>query len=176
MLEINVGRRLLMKIHPFRLLSIWLLTILIAIMLTSLIVNANKKEVIVKEVEYIVMTQEEYEGSVEDEVIQDDEIGPTMKSLGEYEVTAYCACELCCGEWADSMTFTGEIATEGVTIATYPDDIALGSKVYIEGIGERVAQDIGGAISNKRIDLFFDSHSDALNFGRQTLEVWGVAD
>lgn len=164
-----------MKIHPLRLLSAWLLSLLAVALITQAIVRADREEVVVKEIEYIVMTQEEYEGSVEDEVIQDDEIEePTMKSLGEYEVTAYCACELCCGEWADGMTFTGDIATEGVTIATYPDDIALGSTVYIEGIGERVAQDIGGAIRNKRIDLFFDSHSDALKFGRQTLEVWEV--
>lgn len=164
-----------MKIHPLRLLSAWLLSLLAVALITQAIVRANREEVVVKEIEYIIMTQEEYEGSVEDEVIQDDEIEePTMKSLGEYEITAYCACELCCGEWADGMTFTGEIATEGVTIATYPDDIALGSTVYIEGIGERVAQDIGGSIYENRIDLFFDSHSDALKFGRQTLEVWEV--
>lgn len=158
-----------MKIHPFRLISFLLLVLLIGFMLGRFTVSANKEEVIVKEVKYIVMDQEEYE-----EVYEIEEVEPVLKSLGEYEVTAYCACELCCGKWADGKTFTGDIATEGVTIATYPDDIALGSKVYIEGIGERVAQDIGGAIRNKRIDLFFDSHSDALKFGRQTLEVWEV--
>ena len=165
-----------MKItNPIKLLSIWMMTILIAIMVTSWIVNANQEEIIVKEVEYIIMNQQEYEEVYEDEnKLQSELEEPAMKSLGEYEVTAYCACELCCGEWADGYTFTGDIATEGVTIATYPDDIPLGSKVFIEGVGERVAQDIGGAIHNKRIDVFFSQHSDALAFGRQNLEVWEV--
>ena len=162
-------------VDPVKLAAIWLMTILIAIMATSWIVNANQEEIIVKEVEYIIMDQEEYEEVYEDEnELQSELEEPVMKSLGMYEVTAYCACELCCGEWADGKTFTGEIATEGVTIATYPDDIPLGSTVYIEGIGERVAQDIGGAIHNKRIDVFFSQHSDALAFGRQNLEVWEV--
>ena len=164
-----------MKIHPFRLLSIWLLTLLLAIMLTSFIVNANQEEIVVKEIEYILMTETEYEEVYEDEnELQSSITEPTKISLGMSEVTAYCGCELCCGEWADGYTFTGDLATEGVTIATYPDDIPLGSKVFIEGVGERIAQDIGGAIHNKRIDVFFSQHSDALAFGRQNLEVWGV--
>ena len=163
-------------VDPVKLAAIWLLTILIAIMLTSWIVNANQEEIIVKEIEYILITETEYEDVYENEPESSIE-EPAMKSLGEYEVTAYCACELCCGEWADGKTFTGDIATEGVTIATYPDDIALGSKVFIEGVGERIAQDIGGAIHNKRIDVFFggdDGHKRALEFGRQNLEVWEV--
>lgn len=163
-----------MKItNPIKLLSIWMMTILIAIMATSFIVSANQEEIIVKEVEYIIMDQQEYEEVYENEP-ESSITEPTKISLGMYEVTAYCACEQCCGKWADGKTFTGDIATEGVTIATYPDDIALGSTVYIEGLGERVAQDIGGAIHNKRIDVFFSQHSDALAFGRQNLEVWEV--
>ena len=165
-----------MKItNPIKLASIWLMTILIAIMATSFIVSANQEEIIVKEIEYIIMNQQEYEEVYEDEnELQISITDPTKISLGMYEVTAYCACELCCGEWADGYTFTGDLATEGVTIATYPDDITLGSTVFIEGVGERIAQDIGGAIHNKRIDVFFSQHSDALAFGRQNLEVWGV--
>lgn len=168
-----------MKItNPIKLASIWMMTILIAIMATSFIVNANQEEIIVKEVEYILMTETEYEEVYEDEnELQSSITEPTKISLGMYEVTAYCACSQCCGKWADGKTFTGDIATEGVTIATYPDDIPLGSTVFIEGVGERIAQDIGGAIHNKRIDVFFggvDGHKRALEFGRQTLEVWEV--
>ena len=65
------------------------MTILIAIMLTSFIVNANQEEIIVKEVEYILMTETEYEEVYEDE----NELQSELVSLGMYEVTAYCACE-----------------------------------------------------------------------------------
>ena len=163
--------------NPIKLASIWMMSLLIAIMATSWIVNANQEEIVVKEIEYILMTETEYEEVYEDEnELQSsvEETVPVKTSLGMYEVTAYCACEQCCGKWADGKTFTGEIATEGVTIATYPDDIPLGSTVFIEGVGERIAQDIGGAIHNKRIDVFFSQHSDALAFGRQNLEVWEV--
>lgn len=47
----------------------------------------------------------------------------------------------------------------------------FGTKIYIDGVGERIVQDRGGAIKSNRIDLYFDSHQEALNFGRQTKEV-----
>ena len=49
--------------------------------------------------------------------------------------------------------------------------IPFGTKIYIDGVGERIVQDRGGAIKGNRIDLYFDSHQEALNFGRQTKEV-----
>lgn len=88
-----------------------------------------------------------------------------------YTITAYCPCSKCCGEWADGFTATGDLAHEGVTIAVDPEEIPLGTRVWIEGIGERVAQDIGGAIKGKRIDIFFYNHQAALNFGKQELEI-----
>ena len=51
------------------------------------------------------------------------------------------------------------------------NDVPFGTKVYIEGVGERVVQDRGGAIKDNRIDLFFDDHQSAMNFGRQTKKV-----
>lgn len=90
--------------------------------------------------------------------------------LGTFKLTAYCSCPKCCGEWADGVTYTGTEATEGRTIAVDPDVIPLGSSVYIDG-REYVAEDIGGAIQGNRIDVFFDSHSAALEFGVQYTEI-----
>lgn len=54
----------------------------------------------------------------------------------------------------------------GVTIATDPDVIPLGTEVEIDG-HIYIAQDVGGAVSGNRIDLYFDSHDDALQWGVQ---------
>jgi len=157
------------RIHPFRLLSIWLLSILIAIMATSWIVNAGREEVI--KVEYIVMTETEYITIYPEEV---EEVEDKLQiSLGEYNVSAYCSCSQCCGK-SDGITFSGEKAVEGITIAADTRVHPIGTKLYIEGIGERVVQDIGGSIYGNKLDIYFDSHSEALEFGRQYLEVWEV--
>lgn len=94
----------------------------------------------------------------------------TPKTLGTFQLTAYCACPACCGEWADGRTFTGTEATEGRTVAVDPDVIPLGSSVYIDG-QEYIAEDIGGAIQGNRVDVFFNNHADALEFGVQYAEV-----
>lgn len=97
-------------------------------------------------------------------------VEPAPEPLGTFQLTAYCDCEQCCGEWADGYTYTGTVATAGRTVAVDPDVIPLGSSVYIEG-QEYIAEDIGGAIQGNRVDVFFNSHADALEFGVQYAEV-----
>ncbi len=92
-------------------------------------------------------------------------------SLGSFVVTAYSDCEICQGKWVGT-TATGVAPQAGVTIAVDPKVIPLGTRVYIEGVGWRIAQDTGGAVKGKRIDLFLESYQAALNWGRQTKEVW----
>lgn len=87
----------------------------------------------------------------------------------ECVITAYCHCAKCCGK-TDGITASGDKATEGVTIAM-DKSMPFGTKIYIDGVGERIVQDRGGAIKGNRIDLYFDSHQEALNFGRQTKQV-----
>lgn len=87
-------------------------------------------------------------------------------------VTAYCTCEKCCGAYSNGYTATGAKATQGVTIATDPDVIPMGTEVEIDG-HIYIAQDVGGAISGNRIDLYFDSHEDALQWGvREKVVRW----
>lgn len=86
-----------------------------------------------------------------------------------YTITAYCACVKCCGK-TDGITASGVKAVEGVTAAT-DSSIPFGTKIYIDGVGERIVQDRGGAIKGNRIDLYFSDHQSALNFGRQTKKV-----
>jgi 3D (Asp-Asp-Asp) domain-containing protein len=84
--------------------------------------------------------------------------------------TAYCDCESCCGKWADGITASGVRAKPNHTIAVDRNIIPLGTEVIING-NTYVAEDTGSAIKGKRIDIYFDSHSEALRFGRQTIEI-----
>jgi 3D (Asp-Asp-Asp) domain-containing protein len=56
-------------------------------------------------------------------------------------------------------------------VAVDPNVIPMGTKLYVEGYGEAIAADQGGAIKGNRIDLFFGSHQEALNFGKRTVKV-----
>lgn len=89
--------------------------------------------------------------------------------LGQFVVTAYCSCARCCGK-STGITASGTTATAGRTIAAsskYP----FGTQMVING-NVYTVEDRGGAIGGNRIDIFFDSHDAALQFGRQTLDVY----
>ena len=95
------------------------------------------------------------------------------ENVEEFVITAYC-CENyphICNDGEAIYTATGTVATAGRTIAVDPNIIPYGTEVEIEGVGVRIAEDCGGAIKGNRIDLLFDTHQEALNFGRQTKEV-----
>lgn len=99
------------------------------------------------------------------------EAPPELISLGEFKITHYCPCPICCGEWADGITYTGTQATEGRTIAVDPDVIPLGSTVEIDG-QQYIAEDIGGAIQGNRIDIYMASHEAAEVAGLKYTEVF----
>ena len=67
-------------------------------------------------------------------------------------------------------TASGTLVRRGV-IAVDPDVIPLGTHVFIPGYGEAVAEDIGSSIRGHRIDVAFDTHEEALSFGRRDLEI-----
>ncbi|MDM5155897.1 cell wall-binding protein EntA [Bacillus sp. DX1.1] len=56
-------------------------------------------------------------------------------------------------------------------IAVDPKVIPLGSKVWVEGYGEAIAGDTGGAIKGNRIDVLVGSDSAANNWGRKSVKV-----
>lgn len=85
------------------------------------------------------------------------------------EATGYCSCVRCCGK-NDGITASGTRASRG-TIAVDLNVIPLGTQVYIQGMGEFRAEDVGGAIKGKKVDLWFPDHKSALEFGRKTVRV-----
>jgi 3D (Asp-Asp-Asp) domain-containing protein len=104
--------------------------------------------------------------SVEKCVFIPEETQPTYTEK-EMIITAYCPCMKCCGK-SDGITANGTKAKQGRTIAVDPRYIPYGTEVVIDG-HTYIAEDCGGAIKgNNKIDLFFDSHSEALAFGKQT--------
>lgn len=74
------------------------------------------------------------------------------------------------GDRGYGITASGMKAGPGV-VAVDPRVIPLGTRLYIEGYGNAIAGDTGGAIKGNRIDLFFSSHSAAMNFGRRSVNV-----
>lgn len=76
------------------------------------------------------------------------------------------------------ITATGTVAKRNVgsysSVAVDPRVIPLGTKLYIEGYGYAVAEDTGGAIKGDRVDLFFDSSSEADNWGVRWVNVYLV--
>ena len=70
-----------------------------------------------------------------------------------------------------NYTATGSRLKKGI-VSVDPNLIPLGTRLYIEGYGYAVADDVGGAIKGHRIDLAYDSRSEALQFGRQTVKVY----
>ena len=119
--------------------------------------------------------------------VESESTGLIYTSIGLFELTAYCPCEKCCGQWALSrpldengnvivLTSSGERAKQGVTIAADTSIYPFGTKLKIDDCIYTV-QDRGSAINGNRIDIYFESHEEALNFGRQkNIEVFLVTE
>ena len=95
--------------------------------------------------------------------------GNSSSTVKIYKVTAYCPCSKCCGSHANGYTASGTKATAGRTIAA-PSNFAFGTKLIING-KEYIVEDRGGAIKGNRIDMYVDSHAQALAWGVKYLPV-----
>jgi 3D (Asp-Asp-Asp) domain-containing protein/LysM repeat protein len=93
----------------------------------------------------------------------------TSKEL-TVKATAYTAsCEGCSGTTATGLDLNANPGAK--VIAVDPSVIPLGSKVLVEGYGEAIASDTGGAIKGNRIDVFIPSEEKALEWGRKEIKV-----
>ncbi len=109
---------------------------------------------------------------IETETQEESGDAVTLESLGYFTVTAYCDCEKCVGRWAGLMTTaTGTTPIQGHTIAADTDVLPFGTIVYIDGVPYTV-EDCGGAVKGRKIDIYFDSHADAVAFGKQQKEIF----
>ncbi len=88
--------------------------------------------------------------------------------------TAYCPCERCCAGTADGRTAIGRDASRK-GVAVDPAVIPLRSRIDVPGYGTWIlADDTGGAIIGRRIDLRMATHDQAIAYGRKeiTIRVW----
>lgn len=98
------------------------------------------------------------------------------ENIGEFKITAYCSCEKCCGVWAENRpngvvyTASGEKAEAGKTIAVDTSVIPFGTEVKIGDV-IYTAQDTGSAVKGNVIDVYYDSHEEALNHGAKYQKV-----
>ncbi|PAE09625.1 cell wall-binding protein [Terribacillus saccharophilus] len=84
--------------------------------------------------------------------------------------TAYTGqCEGCSGVTATGIDLNAN--PNAKVIAVDPSVIPLGSKVWVEGYGEAIAGDTGGAIKGNKIDVHVPDQGTALNWGRKTVTV-----
>ena len=90
-------------------------------------------------------------------------------------LTAYCPCVKCCGDFPGKIrgqTASGKMAKQGRTIAM-PREFPFGTKFKWNG-NVYICEDRGGVIKKKgkvvKIDIYFDSHKKALEFGVKRLQ------
>lgn len=98
-------------------------------------------------------------------------ISETIDDVSEpvtYKVTAYCPCALCCGK-VDGVTASGYKIKKGDKFCASP--LPFYTLLDIPGYGIVPVLDRGGAIKENCIDVYFDTHQEALNWGVQYLEV-----
>ena len=88
--------------------------------------------------------------------------------LGRFRLTAYCPCAKCCGK-ADGITASGTKATAGRTVAM--GGVPLGTKLMINGTVYTV-EDRGTSYGH--VDIFFNTHAEALQFGSSYADVYQV--
>ncbi len=88
--------------------------------------------------------------------------GPMGEALGTFVVTCYDL---------GGSTATG-VGVNSATVAVDPSVIPLGTHIYVDGAGSRIAQDTGGAIKGRRLDIWEPSYGQCAAWGVQSRQVW----
>lgn len=132
-------------------------------------VNVNEINIAIVEIE---KTKE-----VEEEELKTTTGGKVMvyspTNLGEFQLTAYCKCSKCCGKWSEIPgTASGAMPKANHTIAA-DKKFKFGTKLKINDTIYTV-EDRGSAINGNHIDIYFDTHEEALEFGCQYANVYLV--
>ena len=91
------------------------------------------------------------------------------------EVTAYCPCTKCCGENAQGVTASGHDVSYNNSrfVAADTDHLPFGTRLVIPGYAGGAVEviDRGGAIKGNKLDVFYPTHEEALEWGRQWVDV-----
>lgn len=151
----------------------------------ELVSEINKMKEYIDKIEKEIQEKDNTEDETESTYSEIEE-EPSLVSLGEFRLTAYCSCQKCCGKWALNRPkdeneneivkgSSGEVLIPKVSIAVDTRVIPHGSKVVING-NTYIAHDTGGAIKGNRIDVYHDNHQEAREFAVQYAEVFLVSN
>lgn len=105
--------------------------------------------------------------SEEKQELKEENSNLNSKYLGQYKITHYCSCSLCCG-WSTGITASGTQATAGRTVGC--NSLPLGTKIVINGKTYTVED--RGSMNSNVIDIYCNSHSEALNNGMYYTDVY----
>lgn len=89
------------------------------------------------------------------------------KYLGNFKLTAYCNCAVCCGRWAGGPTASGKMPVQGRTIAT--GVLPFGTKL---NIGGKICTVEDRGTPYGHIDIYMERHADAEEFGVRYADVY----
>lgn len=82
-----------------------------------------------------------------------------------YKIKAYCPKSCCCGRFADGITASGYKIKPGDKIIAAPSHIPFGTKIDIPGYGIGRVEDRGWSITSNMLEVYFDTHQEAVNWG-----------
>ncbi len=110
-------------------------------------------------------------GQPEDSQADDSENGAYVQGeyLGSFTASAYCSCSNCSGGHA--LTYSGTVPLANHTIAADLDLYPIGTKLMIDGVVYTV-EDMGHGVDGNWLDIYFDTHEEALAYGLKTVDVY----
>jgi len=112
-----------------------------------------------------------------EEVVEAETVEPQSIRLVEatvMKVTAYCPCKECCGRYTDGFTASNYQIEKGDRFVAADKGIPFGTMLVVPGYnnGKPVpVLDRGKAIVKDRLDVFFDTHQEALDWGVKWLVI-----
>ncbi len=95
------------------------------------------------------------------------------ESLGMFTTTGYCN-GTCCGG-GSGLTYSGTVPQANHTISADLSKYPIGTKLMIHDIVYTV-EDMGSSVKGNWVDIFYDTHEEALNHGKKTEEVFTVIE
>lgn len=93
--------------------------------------------------------------------------------IGSFQASAYCTCDTCSG--GSKLTYSGTVPKPEHTIAADLNVFPLGTRLWIDGVVYTV-EDVGSGVTDNRLDIYFATHEEALDFGLKTVEVYSVKE
>ncbi len=165
------------KVHKLHIVLFLTIAFFIGFLVFIILVGTMKNEIEVQE----TTTQAEKNTQV---LSVEEESPIRLNYIGNFRLTAYCPCSKCCGKWGKNRptdeagndivyTASGAIAQANKTVAVDTDIIPYGTILLIDG-EEYTAQDTGSKVKGQVIDIYFENHEDAENYGCKYQEIYAV--